>query len=141
MIEASKKAVEYFFVQKYGSPAEELWHHEGTVGDIIRDIQAPLGSRSAIVEILRNIIIARNDIKDWPDVVWTTIIRCWQIDPSKFRIKEDIERFPRALYIIIENNGCVVPDMNFRHGRRVQSHDNKRVLKHKIKSRQRFSTQ
>jgi len=61
MIEARKKAVEYFFVQKYGSPPEEQWHHEGIVGDIIKDIGAPLGSRSAIVEILRNILLARNN--------------------------------------------------------------------------------
>jgi hypothetical protein len=63
MIEARKKAVEYFFVQKYGSPPEELWHHEGTVGDIIRDIGAPLGSRTAIVEILRNILLTRENHK------------------------------------------------------------------------------
>jgi hypothetical protein len=63
MIEARKKAVEYFFVQKYGSPPEEQWHHEETVGDIIRDIGAPLGSRTAIVEILRNILLTRENHK------------------------------------------------------------------------------
>ena len=65
--------------------------------------------------------------------------RCWQIDPSSERIIEDIQGFPRVLDIIINHNGCVVPDMNFRSGRRAQSHDNKRVLKHKIKTRQRIS--
>ena len=33
MIEDRKKAVEYFFVQKYGSPPKELWYYEGIVGD------------------------------------------------------------------------------------------------------------
>ena len=51
MNESRKKTV-----QKYGSPPEERWHDEGTVGDIIRDIEAPLGSRNLIVEILRNIL-------------------------------------------------------------------------------------
>ena len=35
----------------------------------------------------------------------------------------------------------VVPDMNFRNGRRAKSHDNKRVLKRKTVSRQRILTQ
>jgi hypothetical protein len=66
--------------------------------------------------------------------------RCWQIDPSSDRIIEDIKGFPRVVDIIIDQSGCVVPDMNFRHGRRARSHDNKKVLKTKIKSRQRIST-
>ena len=75
-----------------------------------------------------------------PDEVWSTMSRCWQVDPCSDRIIEDIEGFPRVLDIIIDHSGCVVPDMNFRNGRRAQSHDNKRVLKNKIRSRQRIST-
>ena len=79
-----------------------------------------------------------------PDEVCTTMTHCLQIDPSSDRIIEDIERFPRQLDIIIDyyrnHSGCVMPDMNFRIGRRGKSHDYKRVLKRKIVTRQRIST-
>jgi hypothetical protein len=77
MIEDRNKAVECFFVFKYGSPREELWHHEGIVGDIIKDIRAPLGSRTAIIEILRNILFARNKhqtFKGASNEVWSKML-------------------------------------------------------------------
>ena len=61
--------------------------------------------------------------------------RCyWLIDPSSERIVEDIEGFPRVLDIVFDLRGCVVP-MNFRSGRRAESHHNKRDLTRNIRSR------
>jgi hypothetical protein len=56
---------------------------------------------------------------------------CWLIDSSSGRIVEDIEGFPRVLDNFFDFSGCVVPDMNFRSGRRVKSHHNKRDLTRK----------
>ena len=104
-------------------------------------------------DLLRSIILHTSITCDYDDIdprkfktgtpeeVWSTMSRCWQIDPTSERIVEDIEGFSRVLDIIIEHSGCVVPDMNFRTGRGAKSHDNKRVLKRKIVARQRISTQ
>jgi hypothetical protein len=133
MIEAKNKEVEFFFIQKYGSLPEELWHHEGIVGDIIRDVGADL-LRSTVFRTSITCDYDNNDPQfktDMPDEVWATMTHCLQIDPSSDRIIEDIEGFPRVLDIIIDyrnHSGWVVPDMNFSIGRRAVNHVNRRVL-------------
>ena len=56
---------------------------------------------------------------------WETMFKCLnhvgQGTVSSKRIIEDIERLPRVLEKIIDAKGCVVPDENFRHGRRYLS--------------------
>jgi hypothetical protein len=84
MIGARNKAVEYFFVQKYGSLPEELWHNDGIVGDIIRDIGADL-LRSIVFRTSITCDYDNNDPKfktGMPDEVYTTMTHCLQIGPS-----------------------------------------------------------
>jgi hypothetical protein len=75
-----------------------------------------------------------------PKAVWQTMVRCWQMEPTSERIVEDIVDFPRVLQILIDYNGCVVPDLAIRHGRRAMSHDLKKVLKNKPRPSQRKAT-
>ena len=84
MIEARNKAMEYFFVQKYGSLPEELWRHDGIVGDIIRDIGANL-LRSIVFRTSITCDYDNNDSKlktGMPDEACTTMTHCLQIGPS-----------------------------------------------------------
>ena len=48
--------------------------------------------------------------------------------------------FFRVRDTIICHSGCVVPDMNFRHSRRAQSHDYNSVYKNEKISRQCITT-
>ena len=53
-----------------------------------------------------------------PDQVWSSITRCWSMEPTGERIVEDILALPRLLDMIIANKGCVVKDEYLRTGRR-----------------------
>ena len=55
-------------------------------------------------------------------------------------IIKDIEHLPRVLEKIIAAKGCVVPDENFRHGRRYVRVDGKGDCKNKPIKRQRNDT-
>ena len=63
--------------------------------------------------------------------------RCWTLEPTSERIQEDLNDLERVLDIIIERKGAVVPEMNIRHGVRLQAINNGRVLEHKVTKRQR----
>jgi hypothetical protein len=58
-----------------------------------------------------------------PKEVWSTLERCWTIAPTSERIVQDIMKLPDILKKIIECNGCVVQDLNFRTGRRYRRAD------------------
>jgi hypothetical protein len=72
-----------------------------------------------------------------PTQVWNTMLRCWTMEPNSDRIIQDIEDFGNVLDKIIEAEGCVIPECRLRHGHRLLSHNNGRVLKHKVNNRQR----
>ena len=75
-----------------------------------------------------------------PKELWRTMTRCWEIGPTSERIVEDIEKLPRVLELIVEAEGCVVPDLAFRNGRRWRRADDKGFCKMKPKTRQRKLT-
>jgi hypothetical protein len=72
-----------------------------------------------------------------PKEAWNTMVRCWEIEPTSKRIIADVMDFPNVLKIVIEHEGAVVPEINFRHGHRAQAINGGRVLKHKVSRRQR----
>ena len=74
-----------------------------------------------------------------PTQVWSTMIRCWELEPTSERIKEDILAFPRVLDKIIAYKGCVVPDECLRHGKRWARLDKKGDCKKKPRASQRKS--
>ena len=53
-----------------------------------------------------------------PSEVWSTMSRCWDIEPTSDRIIQDIQYFEAVLDKIIASKGCIVSDENLRHGRR-----------------------
>lgn len=53
-----------------------------------------------------------------PAQVESTMMRCWQMEPTSACIVQDIQKFPYILDKIIEAEGCVVPDEFLRTGRR-----------------------
>jgi hypothetical protein len=53
-----------------------------------------------------------------PKEMWSTMKRCWQMEPTSERVVEDILAFPRILGLIISAKGCVVADDQLRSGRR-----------------------
>ena len=60
-----------------------------------------------------------------PAEVWSTIERCWTVEPTSERIVEDIYHLPIVLDKIIEAGGCVVQDEFLRTGRRHRRADDK----------------
>jgi hypothetical protein len=72
-----------------------------------------------------------------PKEVWSTMERCWEIEPTSERIIADIPSLSHVLQHIIDAKGCVVPEDRLRHGYRLEAHNDGRVLKHKVTSRQR----
>jgi hypothetical protein len=63
--------------------------------------------------------------------------RCWTLEPTSERIIVDIVDFLRELQIVIDHKGAVVPEINLRHGHRLQATNNGRVLKRKVSTRPR----
>ena len=72
-----------------------------------------------------------------PPEVWSTMLWCWDHEPTSARILADIEDFGNVLLMIVAFEGCVVPECRLRHGHRQQAHNGGRVLKRKVTSRQR----
>jgi hypothetical protein len=72
-----------------------------------------------------------------PEQVFSTMERCWTLEPTSKRIQEDLNDLERVLDIIIAHQGAVVPEMNIRHGVRLQNINGGRVLEHKVTTRQR----
>ena len=68
---------------------------------------------------------------------WSTMTKCWTLEPTSARIIADIEDLGNVLDLIIENKGCVVPECRLRHGHRQMSHNGGRVLKRKVTQKQR----
>jgi hypothetical protein len=74
--------------------------------------------------------------------VWSTMVRCWQMEPTSDRIMEDITAFARTLDVLIEAQGIVVRDEFFRSGRRERRSDGKAgdYCANKMRPSQRIST-
>jgi hypothetical protein len=84
-----------------------------------------------------------------PSQVEAAMMRCWMMEPTSQRIIQDITKFESVLDRIIEAQGCVVPDVFLRTGRRGDAlHDDPRyqklngkgALKNKAINRQRKAT-
>jgi len=75
-----------------------------------------------------------------PSAVWSTMCRCWQMEPTSDRIVEDVTAFERTLDVLIKAEGCVVPDEFLRTGRRARRADDKGDCVHKPRASQRKST-
>ena len=54
-----------------------------------------------------------------PEQVWSAMIRSWETIPAE-RIQTDIGRWVRALEMIVQAKGAVVPELDNRHGRRAR---------------------
>ena len=75
-----------------------------------------------------------------PAQVESTMRRCWQMEPTSECIVKDIKKFPFVIDKIIEAEGCVVPDLFFRTGRRAAKLKGEGFCKNTPISRQRKST-
>ena len=76
-----------------------------------------------------------------PKEVWSSLQRVWTVAPTSAQIVADIDAFPAVLQKIVEFAGCVVPDENFRGGRRERRADGSGDLTTRMKKRQRKETQ
>lgn len=45
-----------------------------------------------------------------PKEALSTITRCWEISPSSEEIVKDIEDFPRVLELVVQADGCALPE-------------------------------
>ena len=84
-----------------------------------------------------------NDIRKFkmgtPAEVWSTMARCWEVEPTSERIVEDIMKLDMVLDKIIEAEGCVVFDLFLRTGKRgqeLEKKDGKGSCKNKPRSSQ-----
>ena len=75
-----------------------------------------------------------------PDQVWSTMTRCWDVEPTSDRIVQYIMDIPRVLKIIVDNNGCVIKDICMRKGRRARRADDMGDCMVKPRARQRKAT-
>ena len=75
-----------------------------------------------------------------PQQVASSLSRAWETAPTSARICEDIKAFERVLECIVQANGCVVPDLHLRSGRRYFKLKGGRELKRKPRSSQRKAT-
>jgi hypothetical protein len=100
--------------------------------------------RSTMVHLALSSKYAKDDVRKFkmgtPQEVWSTLQRCWTLEPTSERIVEDIMKLPDILRKIIECNGCVVQDLNFRTGRRYRRADDSGYCKTKPRSSSRKST-
>ena len=78
-----------------------------------------------------------------PEQVWYLMEQTWTVvgAPSDDRIAEDIAGWERVVDKIIEANGCIVADENFRTGRRMRRIHGEGNRKTKLRKRDRKSTQ
>lgn len=75
-----------------------------------------------------------------PTEMFSTMQRCWTVEPKSDRIVEDISAFPDILEKVIASRGTVLHGCDLRHGRRYERHDHKGELKAKPRGRQRKDT-
>ncbi len=75
-----------------------------------------------------------------PGDVMQMIKKCGPLEPTSEQIVTDILAFPDVLQIIIDANGCVVPDLALRSGRRYVHATRGGELKRKPRARQRKDT-
>lgn len=73
-----------------------------------------------------------------PAEVYSTMKRCWEVEPTSERIVADVLGFTEVLDKLIAAKGCVVPDISLRTGRRATPADGN--LKNKPRASQRKST-
>ena len=77
-----------------------------------------------------------------PKEVWHLMEQTWTVVgvPTNARITEDISGWERVCDKIIEAKGCIVPDENFRTGRRARKMHGEGGRKTKLRKRDRKST-
>ena len=80
-----------------------------------------------------------------PAQVQSSLARCWTLEPTSDRICEDVMGFEDVLRKIIAAQGCYVPDIAYRHGRRAYRRDTAdgargAPLKHNARPSQRIET-
>ena len=77
-----------------------------------------------------------------PKEVWYLMEQTWTVVgvPTNARITEDISGWERVCDKIIEAKGCIVPDENFRTGRRARKMHGEGDRKTKLRKRDRKST-
>jgi hypothetical protein len=75
-----------------------------------------------------------------PNEIWSTMERCWEVEPTSERIIEDILALPQILEKIIAANGCVVHDLFLRNSRRHRRADGKGDCDRKPCRKQRIAT-
>ena len=72
--------------------------------------------------------------------VESTLRRVWTVAPTSEQIVADIQGFPHVVQKIIDARGCVVPDEDFRGGRRELRKDGKGKLAGRKRSRSQIAT-
>jgi hypothetical protein len=77
-----------------------------------------------------------------PKEVWYLMEQTWTVicAPSNARITEDISGWERVCRKIVEANGCIVLDENFRTGRRARKMHGEGMRTTKLRKRDRKST-
>lgn len=75
-----------------------------------------------------------------PQEGWSTIMRCWTQEPTSPRIVQDIRCFEDILVKVIKAEGCVVPDLCLRLGRRYRRADDSGFCESKPRASSRMST-
>lgn len=78
-----------------------------------------------------------------PRELWFLMEQTWSVvgAPSNARIAEDIEGWERVCQKIVAAEGCIVPDENFRTGRRERKMHGDGNRKTRLRTRDRISTQ
>ena len=72
--------------------------------------------------------------------VESALFRAWQVASTSERIVEDSTAFEDVLHAVVGAQGCVVPDLASRHGRRLAKMKGQGFCKNKPKARQRKTT-
>jgi len=131
------KAVEFLFVHIYKSPPRTEWRQLNVVPTIMRSLQI---SDNCSLSSIYAIGDPRRFSMGTPDEVWSSMRRCWQVEPTSERIIEDVQALPEVLQRIITAKGCVLQDQYLRNGRRARRADDKGECKNKPVKKQRTST-
>ena len=100
------------------------------------DLETSIHYHVSLTRMMYNEGDARKFLTGTPKEMWSTMERCWQMEPTSERVVEDILAFPRILRSIINAKGCVVADDQLRSGRRYVAVDKRSELKHKPRDRQ-----
>jgi hypothetical protein len=76
-------------------------------------------------------------LKGTPAQVYSTMTRCWTVEPTSERIVEDITSLPDVLRKIVAAEGTIVLNEGLRHGRRAERHNGNGLLTTRLTTRQR----